>query len=95
MPKGYWIVHVTVSDAEAYKEYIRLDTPVMERHGAKFLVRGGQATAPEGPQKDRHVIIEFDSYQAALDAYNDPDYQAAAKIRLANSASDIVIVEGM
>ncbi len=94
MPKGYWMVHVTVTDPENYAEYVRLDTPVVERFGGKFLVRGGTASTPETPQKDRHVVIEFPSYQAALDCYNSEDYLAAAKIRMAHSDSDIVIVEG-
>ena len=94
MPKGYWIAHITVTDADAYPEYIRLDTPVVERFGGRFVVRGGQSSAPEGPVKDRHVVIEFPDYQTALDCYNSDEYQAAAKIRQGASDSDIVIVEG-
>lgn len=94
MPKGYWMVHVTVTNPEKYAEYVRLDTPVVERFGGSFLVRGGTSEAPEAAQKDRHVVVEFPSYQAALDCYHSEDYQAAAKIRLAHSDSDIVIVEG-
>ena len=94
MAKGYWMVHVTVTDPENYAEYVRLDTPVVEEYGGTFLVRGGTSETPEAPQKDRHVVVEFPSYQAALDCYHSEAYQAAAKIRLANSDSDIVIVEG-
>ncbi|WP_099828149.1 DUF1330 domain-containing protein [Oceaniglobus indicus] len=94
MKKGYWIVHVTVTNADAYGEYVRLDTPVVERFGGKFLVRGGLSETPEAPQKDRHVIVEFPSYDAARDCYHSDDYQAAAAIRRANSDSDIVIIEG-
>lgn len=94
MPKGYWMVHVTVTNPDAYAEYVRLDTPVVERFGGQFLVRGGTSETPEAAQKDRHVVVEFPSYQAALDCYHSDDYQAAAAIRLANSDSDIVIVEG-
>jgi len=39
-------------------------------------------------------VVEFPSYQAALDCYHSEDYLAAAKIRMANSDSDIVVVEG-
>lgn len=94
MPKGYWIVHVTVTNPDAYAEYVRLDTPVVERFGGKFLVRGGENETPETVQKDRHVVVEFPDYDAAQKCYHSDDYQAAAIIRMANSQSDIVIIEG-
>ena len=94
MPKGYWIAHITVRDAERYPDYVKADTPVVAEHGGRFLVRGGQHTAPETPQRDRHVVVEFPSYQAALDCYNSPAYQAAARIRQSCADSDIVIIEG-
>ena len=42
MPKGYWIGHVEVHDAEAYKKYVEGATPAYREYGAKFLVRGGK-----------------------------------------------------
>ena len=95
MPKGFWIVHVTVTNADEYAEYVRLDTPVVERFGGKFIVRGGRNETPETAQKDRHVVVEFPDYDTALACYNSPDYQRAADIRRANSDSDIVIIEGI
>lgn len=95
MPKGYIIGHITVTNPEAYQEYVDRDTPILEGFGGRFLVRGGTSKAPEGPMKDRHVVIEFPSYDAALQAYNSPEYQEVLKIRLANADSDIIIVEGV
>ena len=95
MAKGYWIVHVDVTDAENYPQYVALDTPIVEAHGGTFLVRGGTSETPETPMKDRHVVVEFPSYQAALECYHSAEYQAAAKIRVANAQSDVVIVEGV
>ena len=94
MPKGYWIVHVTVTNPDEYAEYVRLDTPVIEEFGGKFLVRGGQAETPEKQQKDRHVVIEFPDYDTARACYHSDAYQEAARIRMAHSDSDIVIIEG-
>jgi uncharacterized protein (DUF1330 family) len=94
MPKGYWIAHVDVNDPEVYKAYISGAAPAYEEFGAKFLVRGGQYHAPEGAACARHVVIEFPSYQAALDCYNSPVYQAAKAHRIAASSGSVVIVEG-
>lgn len=95
MPKGYIIAHVTVTNPEAYAVYAAANNRIFSRYGGVYLVRGGEAIAPEGPMKDRHVIIEFPDYETAKAAYNDPEYQENLKIRLENSESDAVIVEGM
>jgi len=92
--KGYWIVHVTVTDADGYPRYVAADTPVIMRHQGRFLVRGGPFTAPEGSAHERHVVIEFPSYEAALACYHSSDYQDAIKLRQAYAKSEIVIVEG-
>ncbi len=94
MPKGYWIARVDVHDPEAYKAYIAAAAPAYLEYGAKFLVRGGQAVAAEGQARSRNVVIEFPSYQAALDCYNSPVYRAARAHRLAASTGEIVVIEG-
>ncbi len=94
MPKGYIIGHITVNDPEDYAEYIRLDTPILAKLGGTFIVRGGTSTTPEGSAQDRHVVIEFPSYDAAVAAYNDPEYQEVAEIRRRCADSTIIIVEG-
>ncbi|MFT4961037.1 MAG: hypothetical protein ACI92Z_002123, partial [Paracoccaceae bacterium] len=78
MPKGYIIAHITVTDPDAYPEYVRLDTPILQGLDGQFVVRGGQSQVVEGTAHDRHVVIEFPSYEAALKAYNDPEYQKVA-----------------
>jgi len=92
--KGYWIVHVTITDAENYPQYLAADAIAFEKYEAKFLVRGGQFDAVEGPARERHVVIEFESYQQALDCYNSPEYQRAAKLRQTYAESEVLILEG-
>ena len=94
MAKGYWIAHVTVDDPEGYKAYVAANAIAFEKFGAKFLVRGGASEVKSGKAKDRHVILEFESYATALSCYASPEYQAAAKIRDTCSAADVVVVEG-
>ncbi|WP_372570572.1 DUF1330 domain-containing protein [Ruegeria jejuensis] len=94
MPKGYIIAHITVTSPDPYQEYVRLDTPILHGLGGRFVVRGGQSETVEGDSQDRHVVIEFPSYEAAKAAYNDPEYQKVAQIRRANAESVIILVEG-
>lgn len=94
MPKGYWIVRVDVIDHEQFKKYAMANSGALKKYGARFLARVGQYTVPEGTTRSRNTIVEFPSYQAALDCWNSPEYQAALKLRLAASAIDLVIVEG-
>ncbi|SMX42442.1 DUF1330 domain-containing protein [Octadecabacter ascidiaceicola] len=95
MAKGYWIAFVTVSDPEAYAGYQSLAPEAFAKYGARFLVRGGDATPLEGEDWQRHVIIEFESKAQALACYNSPEYQAARSHRSGACTANIVIVDGM
>lgn len=94
MSKGYWIVRVDVTDQEQFKKYAAANADAFKKYGAKFLVRAGQFTAVEGATRARNTIVEFPSYQAALDCWNSPEYQSALKLRLSASNMDLVIIEG-
>jgi uncharacterized protein (DUF1330 family) len=94
MPKGYWIAHVDVRDEEGYKAYAAANPAIFKKFGARFIVRGGQFTVPEGTTRKRNVVIEFPDYQAALACYHSPEYQANIKVRRPHSTADIIIIEG-
>lgn len=94
MPKGYWIVRVDITDQEEFKKYAVANSDALKKYGARFLARAGQYTVPEGTTRTRNTIVEFPSYQAALDCWHSPEYQAALKFRLLASEIDLVIVEG-
>ncbi len=94
MPKGYWIVRIDVVDEERYKAYIAANAEAFRKYGARFLVRGGRFENPEGSSRARNVLIEFPSYQAALDCWNSPEYQRAIEIRRPVSTGDLIIIEG-
>ena len=94
MPKGYWLARVDVADPEKYKAYIAANAEPLRKFGARFLVRSGRYENPEGSSRTRNVVIEFPSYQAALDCWKSPEYQEAMKLRLPVSTMDLVIIEG-
>ncbi len=94
MPKGYWIGRVDVTDAERYKEYVASNGPAVAAFQGRYLARGGRYEATEGVGRARNVIVEFPSYQMALDCYHSPAYQTAKAHRVAASTSEFLIVEG-
>ena len=95
MAKGYWIAHVHVTDPDEYKKYVEGARAAFLAHDARFLARGGQFTELEGAQgRERHVVIEFPSYQAALDCYRSDAYQAARAFRAEAGVATLTIIEG-
>jgi uncharacterized protein (DUF1330 family) len=94
MTKGYWIARVDVTDAEAYKQYVAANAEPLRAFGARFLVRSGRFESREGTARSRNVVIEFPTYQAALDCYASPEYQRALALRLPAAVADLIIVEG-
>lgn len=94
MGKGYWIVRVDIADMERYKAYVAANAAPFARFGARFLVRGGKFETPEGASRARNAVIEFPSYEAAIECWHSADYQAAMKIRVPAATADVVIVEG-
>ncbi|HSQ81390.1 MAG TPA: DUF1330 domain-containing protein [Casimicrobiaceae bacterium] len=94
MAKGYWIVRVDIRDMDAYKAYIAANADPFKKYGAKFLVRGGKYVNPEGTSRERNAVIEFPSYESAVECWHSPEYQAALRLREPVSTADLVIVEG-
>jgi uncharacterized protein (DUF1330 family) len=94
MAKGYWIVRGEVTDPAEYARYIEANAAPLKAHHARFLVRGGQFEAVEGNSRSRNVVLEFASYQAALDCYHSPAYQEALALRKDAADINLIIIEG-
>ena len=95
MPKGYWIAHVTVTDAEQYQHYASATREAFQKYGANILARGGAFRQMEGEGRPRNVVIEFPSLEAAIACYNSTEDQAAKAKRAGAGIAEIVLVEGV
>jgi uncharacterized protein (DUF1330 family) len=93
---AYWIGLAQMRDPAGYARYAQLAAPAFAQHPHRVLVRGGRFEALEGDLPfNRHVVLEFPSMQAALDCYRSHEYQRAAAVRQASSAScELILVEG-
>ncbi|MCC6983352.1 MAG: DUF1330 domain-containing protein [Bauldia sp.] len=94
MTKGYWIVRLDITDQEKYDAYRALNGAAFKRYGGYFLVRGGKFETLSGESRSRNVVLEFPSYQAALDCYHSPEYARALEARGGGVVIDTVVIEG-
>ena len=90
MPKAYWIVRISVRDAERYPEYLAAAKPAFEKFGANFVVRGGAFDVVEGQARERNVVVEFSDRAKARACYDSPEYSAAKLIRQKYADADFI-----
>jgi uncharacterized protein (DUF1330 family) len=80
MAKAYWISwYKSVSNPAALAEYAKLAVPALDAAGGRTVVRGNSVKTFESGTPGRTVIIEFESVEKAIAAYESPAYQAARK----------------
>ncbi|MGI9385991.1 MAG: DUF1330 domain-containing protein [Methyloligellaceae bacterium] len=94
-PKGYWLVHLTVHDAGEFMAYMRASRAIFKEWNATYVVQAGQAETREGAACDKHVVVMFESYEAARACYESAEYQDAIKLRDDCANFNLVIAEGV
>ncbi len=92
---AYWFSSAIVTDEAAMADYGKLARPAIEKHGGRYLARGGRHARLEGADWERHVIIEFPSLEAAEACYRSPEYQEALVFARRAVVRNAVIVEGV
>jgi uncharacterized protein (DUF1330 family) len=95
MAKGYWVTtYREILDQDRLAAYAKLAGPAIADAGGRFLIRGGAVTAFEAGVPERTVVIEFDSYDAALAAHETDAYHQALAALDGGVVRDLRIVEG-
>ena len=79
MKKGYWVVaYKSISDESAPKAYAELAMPALQPFGARFLtMRSSKVYPHESGLQQGTVVVEFESYDTALAAYESEAYKKA------------------
>ena len=91
----YLIADVTLRDPARYKEYAEKVPAIIERHGGKYLVRGGATDVLEGDWVPaRLIVLQFPDREAAMSFYNDPAYQPLKRIRTSAAGGNLILVDG-
>jgi uncharacterized protein (DUF1330 family) len=93
---AFVLIDIDVTDPARYEAYKRLSGPAAEKHGGRFVVRGGAVTPLEGAwSPTRLVVLEFPSVAAARTWYDSPEYAEARRARAGAADFRAVIVEGV
>ena len=91
---GYWIIRGNLLDAAALEEYAARFQPIGTKYGVSVVAGKQQSRTVEGPTYGRNLVIRFDSYEAALACYEDPEYQALLPLVQRAQQRELVILEG-
>ncbi|HXZ08198.1 MAG TPA: DUF1330 domain-containing protein [Paraburkholderia sp.] len=95
MAKGYWVsAYRKVFKPEQLAEYSKAATPAILDNGGRILSRGVAKAAHGAGLVERTVLVEFDSVEQAIAAYESDAYQAALNILGDAVERDFRIVEG-
>ena len=96
MANGYWIgAYRSVSDPDKLAADAKIAGPAVEELGGRFLSRAGAIEVREAGITQRAVLVEFDSFEAAVGAYDSDAYQAALAVLDGGAERDMRIVEGV
>jgi len=96
MATAYWInTFRSVRDPDRLAAYIELAGPALHAAGGRFLARGTPAHTFESGMRERTTLIEFDSVERAVAAYQSPGYQAALAALGDAAERDLRIIEGL
>ena len=82
----YYINSYDIVDEEAFAAYGPAVYPILARYGAEILASDTEAIAVEGQKRTMNAIVKFPSEEAALQCYNDPEYQPVKAIRQGSTA---------
>ena len=97
MKKSYWVVaYRSISDESALKAYAALAGPAIQSLGGRVLTKAtSRVQAYEAGLPQRTIVVEFDSYDAALAARESAAYQEALEALGSGAERDFRIVEGV
>ena len=92
---AYIIANIEVTNPEQYAQYTRLTPAAIEKHGGRFVVRGGPVVTLEGPEEKRRVVVlEFPTVAQARTFFDSPEYRHAKSFREGAANASFILVEG-
>ena len=88
----YIIASYDIEDPSVYEGYVPGVLPLLQKHGVEVLVADYEAKTLEGQGRGVNVVLKFESEEAAMNWYNDPDYEPVKRIRLDSTKNGTVVL---
>jgi uncharacterized protein (DUF1330 family) len=93
---AYVIADVYRTNPDGAARHSELAGPSVERHGGRYLARGGALTVLEGDwEPERLTVLEFPSTAAARAWFESEHYQQARDVRQGAGTWQMVVVDGI
>jgi uncharacterized protein (DUF1330 family) len=92
---AYFALQIEWTSDEARRSYVQGLGDMIEKHGGDFIVASKDFRVVEGSWKPGlFIVIKFPTMRALSEWYDSEEYRPVRELRLKNSHSDAVIVEG-
>jgi uncharacterized protein (DUF1330 family) len=93
--KHYAVATIDVTDRAWVADYVAKVTPMVERHGGRYLARTTRFEQLEGERAPQMLlVVEFPSKEAALGFYCSAEYAPFLAARRAGSRGEFFLVPG-
>ena len=93
---AYAIGRLHARDWSWLEDYAATTAALIEKHGGRYLSRGGALERLEGeePLPDAYVVLEFPSMEHARAWHRDPEYAPMIELRKRKCHVEFVLVDG-
>jgi uncharacterized protein (DUF1330 family) len=92
----YALAALDVTDPTWVRDYVAQVTPMVERHGGRYLARTTRIEQIEGERTPPQVmlLIEWPTREAAQEFYDSEEYRPHREARHAGARNEFLIVAG-
>ena len=90
----YMIIDSKIRDRDKYDQYIEQVSPIVEKYGGRYHVRGENIKSFGSWKPERIIVIEFPSEANIRKWLTSPEYSAITPLREVGAETQAIIVEG-
>lgn len=89
---AYMIASFDVADWSDYEGYVPGMMPILQKYHPEILVADYACKALEGESRGVNVVIKFESEEALMAFYNDPEYRPFKEQRLRSTTNGTLLL---